>query len=159
MFLYIVAGGSALLFVILCGLYEVLVKRRWNLGVVILLSGVAIPYLLGSIVYGVWVNDAYSRLLPFSWRLMSRQSGRTMLPVVYVLYLFLPLTVVVAGIGRILFWKRDKFAMPKARKDGAFSFILRAKYLSPTSTGLLQGRGRTSLQWPGRRSTWSCTSS
>jgi hypothetical protein len=113
--LYIAAGGPVLLFVVLCGLYEVLLRGRHILGLAHLASGAAMPYLLGIIVYGARFHDAYFQLLPFSWRFLSRQSGRTMLSAVYSLYLFLPLVVVVLGGWRLFFRKRDRLVSSKAR--------------------------------------------
>jgi hypothetical protein len=113
--LYITAGGPVLLFVVLCGLYEMLLRGRQVLGLAQLTSGAAMPYLLGIIVCGARFHDAYFQLLPFSWRLLSRQSGRTMLSAVYALYLFLPLVAVVLGSWRLFFRKRYRLVSSKAR--------------------------------------------
>ena len=135
--LYIAAGGSALLFVVLCGLYEMLLRERSVLGWVALLSGAAIPYVLGSIVYGVRLYDAYSRLLPFSWRFLSRQSGRTMLIAVYVLYLFLPLTIAFAGIGSRFIRKRSKLVSVKARSNNVFLPALKIVVLTGLTVAMV----------------------
>ncbi|MBN2314200.1 MAG: hypothetical protein JXM79_09740 [Sedimentisphaerales bacterium] len=122
-FLYLMAGGSAFIFVLLCGLSEVLLRRRWFSGLVMLVSGAAIPFVLGYMMYDIRFLDAYSRLLPFSWQLLSRQSGRTLLPVVYALYLFLPLVLVIFGIWRLFF---DKHTLSKGwMNDNALSLIRR----------------------------------
>ncbi|HUU18661.1 MAG TPA: DUF6057 family protein [Sedimentisphaerales bacterium] len=113
--LYIAAGGPVLLFVVLCGLYEVLLRDQKILGLAQLASGAAMPYFLGIIAYGARFHDAYFQLLPFSWRLLSRQSGRTMLSAVYVLYLFLPLVTMVQGGWRLFLRKRDRLVSSKAR--------------------------------------------
>ena len=113
--LYIAAGGPVILFVVLCGLYEALLRSRQVLGLAQLASGAAMPYLLGIIVYGARFHDAYFQLLPFSWRLLSRQSGRTMLSAVYALYLFLPLIAVVLGGWRLFLRKRYRLVSSKAR--------------------------------------------
>ena len=113
--LYIAAGGPVLLFVALCGLYEMLLRGRKVLGLVQLASGAAMPYVLGIIVCGARLHDAYFQLLPFSWKLLSRQSGRTMLSAVYALYLSLPLVVVVPGSWRLFFGKRYRLVSSKAR--------------------------------------------
>ncbi|MEJ2701501.1 MAG: DUF6057 family protein, partial [Sedimentisphaerales bacterium] len=114
--LYVAAGGPALVFVVLCGLYEVLLRIRRVLGLLMLVSGAAMP-VLGSMVYGARLLDAYSRLLPFSWRLLSRQSGRTMLTAVYLLYLFLPLTVAAVGIWHSFFMNTSSKARSEKRRS------------------------------------------
>ncbi|UCF17570.1 MAG: hypothetical protein JSW59_08925, partial [Phycisphaerales bacterium] len=113
--LYIAAGGPVLLFVILCGLYEIPLRGRQVLGLVQLASGAAMPYLLGTIVWGARLHDAYFQLLPFSWKLLSRQSGRTMLGAVYALYLLVPLIAVVLAIWRLFLKRRYRLISSKAR--------------------------------------------
>jgi len=115
MVLYIATGGPVLLFVVLCGLYEILLRGRQVLGLVQLASGAVVPYLLGIVVYEARFHNAYFQLLPFSWRLLSRQSGRTMLSAVYALYLFLPLVALVLGSWRLFLKTRHRFISSKAR--------------------------------------------
>ncbi len=100
LFLYVVAGGSSLVFVVLAGLYELLVRRRPGLGLAELAFGAAVPYGLGVVVYGTRVYDAYTRLSPLSWELLSHNTFRIMLPAIHILYLFLPILVVVVGLWR-----------------------------------------------------------
>ncbi len=140
--LYIIAAGPVLLFIVFCGLYEMLLRGRKILGLVYLASGAVIPYLLGVVVYGSRFHDAYFQLLPFHWRLLSRQSGRTMLGAVYVLYLFLPLFTVVLGGGRIFFKKRDRLVSLKGKSNNPTRFYGKRMWFRNVVDNLLQNRKR-----------------
>jgi hypothetical protein len=69
--------------------------------------GAAVPYGLGVLGYGIRVSDAYGRLSPLSWELVSHSTFRIMLPAVYALYLFLPALVVALGIWRLVAPSRE----------------------------------------------------
>jgi len=58
--LYYAVGGPFVLFVVWCGLYELLDRRRYDLGGSCLLIGLCIP-LLGMCLFNVTPIDAYSR--------------------------------------------------------------------------------------------------
>ncbi|MCX5643104.1 MAG: DUF6057 family protein [Phycisphaerae bacterium] len=117
LFLYVAAGGSSLVFVVLGGLYELLARRRPGLGLAEVAFGAAVPYVLGVLVYGIRAYDAYCRLLPLSWELLSHNTFRIMLEAVYALYLFLPVLVVAVGIWRLVTQAREDRA-PLAAKTG-----------------------------------------
>ncbi len=90
--LYTIAGGAYLLFAVLCAIYELLFKRRWQMGLVYLLSAPVIPYVEGVLVLGVSIINAFTDLLPFSWKILSYPDSKRMVIIVYILYLLLPLT-------------------------------------------------------------------
>lgn len=113
--MYIAAGGAALLFALLCGLYELLLARRPALGLAQLASGAAIPYVFGVLAYGIRTTDAYARLLPLSWEVTRRSTSQIMLEAVYTLYLFLPLTVALLGTWRLVVRRPDKPASSRLR--------------------------------------------
>lgn len=138
--LYIVAGGPVLLFIVLCGLYRMLLRGRKVLGLAHLASGAAIPYILGIIVYGARLHDAYFQLLPFHWKLLSRESGRTMLGAVYALYLFLPLFTVVLGCWFVFFKKPDKSVSSKNRSDNTTECSKERSWIRNTVENLLWER-------------------
>jgi len=99
--LYTIAAGVYLLFVLLCAMYELFFRRRWLLGLLYLLSAVVIPYVEGVLVFGVSIIDAFSDLSPFSWKILSFDNRRKFIVVIYILYLFLPLTILVSGFWHL----------------------------------------------------------
>jgi len=99
--LYYLAGGAYLLFAVLCAIYELLFRGRWQMGLLYLLSAAVIPYVEGVLVFGVSIIDAFSDLLPFSWKVTFHKTGKRMVIIVYILYLLLPLTALVLGLWQI----------------------------------------------------------
>jgi hypothetical protein len=91
--LYYIAGSAYLLFALLSALYELLFKRQPLLGLLCLFLAVAIPYVLGILLFGESVINAFSDSLPFSWKTLAFESRRESIMAVYILYLFLPLTM------------------------------------------------------------------
>jgi hypothetical protein len=83
---YVIGGAACLPFAALCALYELLYRRRYAVGVVCLLVGAVLPYLVGVRVFHGSIVDAYTDLLPLSWRIWGPREK--MITVVYVLYLF-----------------------------------------------------------------------
>ncbi|MEA3227348.1 MAG: DUF6057 family protein, partial [Planctomycetota bacterium] len=98
--LYYIAGGAYLLFAVLCAIYELLFKRRPLPGLLCLLSAAAVPYILGVLVFGASAVSAFSDLMPFSWKILSYKGRSRLINTVYVLYLFLPVTMLA-----LAFWK------------------------------------------------------
>lgn len=99
--LYVLAAGASVVFAVLCGLYEWLLRRRARLGLLELALGMAVPYGIGALGYGVRVWDAYCRLLPLSWEQTSHSAFRIVLNEAWALCLFLPLVVVALGTWRL----------------------------------------------------------
>jgi len=99
--LYTIAAGVYLLFALLCAIYELFFRRRWLSGLLYLLSAVVVPYFEGVLVFGVNIIDAFSDLSPFSWKILSFDNRRKLIVAIYILYLFLPLTILVSG-----FWQK-----------------------------------------------------
>jgi len=102
--LYTMAAGVYLLFAVLCAMYELLFRRQCLLGLLYLLSAVAIPYIEGVLIFGVSIIDAFSDLSPFSWKILSFDNRRKLIVVIYILYLFLPLTILVSGFWQKVPW-------------------------------------------------------
>jgi len=96
--LYIIAGAAYLLFAVVCGIYEVFFKRRFETGLLYFLSAAVIPYLIGVMVFSVSIIDAYSELLPISWKIISFPGRRIMIELVYALYLLLPVIAIALGL-------------------------------------------------------------
>jgi hypothetical protein len=100
LFLYVIAAGAALVFVVVCGLYESLIRRRTSLALAHVGLGAMAPYVVGGFLYGERIADAYCRLTPMSWELLSRNSFRSVVKAVWALYLLLPVAAAVLGIWR-----------------------------------------------------------
>ena len=113
--LYYLAGGAFLLFAIICVIYELIFRARWKMGLLYLLSAAAIPYILGLLIFGVSIIDAFSNLLPFSWKTLNYEARKRAVVIVYLLYLLPPLTLLVFGLGHIL---SSKLRFAKNLKGG-----------------------------------------
>ena len=90
--LYYIAGGAYLLFALVCAVYELVLRRRWQKALLYLLSALVIPYVEGVFVFGVSIIDAFSNLLPFSWKTLKYGETRSFV-IVCMLYLVLPCTL------------------------------------------------------------------
>ena len=112
--LYYLAGGAFLLFAVLCALYELLFRSRWKMSFFYLLSAVVIPYVVGLLVFGVSIIDAFSNLLPFSWKILYYESRKRGVTIVYLLYLLPPLMLLVSGLWPIL---RQRLYFVKSRPN------------------------------------------
>ena len=110
--LYTIAGGAYLLFAVLCAIHELLNRGRWQMGLLYLLSAAVIPYVEGVLIFGVSIIDAFSDLLPFSWKIISYESRKRMVVIVYILYLLLPLTTLAGGL-----WRKFRISTPAGRKQ------------------------------------------
>jgi hypothetical protein len=106
--LYYIAAGAYLLFAILCAIYELFFSHRWRIALVYLLSAVIIPYIEGTLVFGVCVADTFSELLPFSWKILSSEVRKRMIIIVYMLYLLVPLSALGLGLWRLPAKKKIK---------------------------------------------------
>jgi hypothetical protein len=82
--LYYAAAGIALLYALMCALYEALYSRRPILSAIYLLIAVAVPYLAKTTLFLLDDRMAYVYLLP-------SQASYGQIPVSYALLLFYPL--------------------------------------------------------------------
>jgi hypothetical protein len=96
--LYYLAGGAFLLFAVLCVIYELFFRSRWKISLLYLLSAAFIPYLVGLLVLGVSIVDAFSNSLPFSWKTLHYEARRRAVEIVYALYLLPPLIFLALGL-------------------------------------------------------------
>jgi len=110
--LYYAAAGAYLLFAVLCAAYELFFTRRRPIGFLYFLSALAIPYIEGVLVFGVSIINAFSDLMPFSWKTLSYEERRRMVTVVYVLYLFLPFAAIL-----LVFWQSFAAGSKQAASD------------------------------------------
>ncbi|MGE5294241.1 MAG: DUF6057 family protein, partial [Solirubrobacterales bacterium] len=112
---YIAAAGAALALVAVCGLYELLVKRRGSLAAICLALGAILPYLVGVLIYGDQIADAYSRLTPVSWELLRYSAFHKVVKAVWVLYLSLPVAASAVGVWRLVLARSDDRPSPAGR--------------------------------------------
>jgi hypothetical protein len=90
--LYAVAGGAAILFVVICGFYELFLKRRLVLGLTFLLSAPIAAYIVSLTVFNISLISVFNNFIP---RYQKGDIGNVFrLTAVYALYLLLPLTLV-----------------------------------------------------------------
>ena len=94
---YYFAAAGSLLFVVMCGIYELAVKKRGIAGVGCLLFGAVVPLLIG--VYGFRVShiEAYSELMPWSWRITKYDLLNRMIPWLYGMYGCVPACLLLMG--------------------------------------------------------------
>jgi len=100
--LYYVAGGAYLLFATLCAIYELFFSRRWQIALAFLFSAPAIAYVGGVLVFGVSIAEAFTELLPCSDKILSHETRKRFIEVIYILYLLVPLTALALGFWQIL---------------------------------------------------------
>lgn len=88
---YVIAGGVSVLLACLCGFIEILARRARLSGVVILAAGAAVPYVAGSYVYLIGLQDAYLRLTAFDYDFSPPLAS-------IILYASVPLSLVVVSL-------------------------------------------------------------
>lgn len=96
--LYFIAGGAYLVFAFICSVFEIFYRRRWLIGVLYLLSAAVLGYVLGVLLFRVSLINAYSDLLPFSWKILYFPKRKLLIKYIYYLYLFLPLIILGGGL-------------------------------------------------------------
>ena len=125
---YTIAGGAYLLFAVLCAIYELFWTKRWQMAIACLLSVLAIPYIEGVLIYSVSIFDAFSNLLPLSWKISLYALRKRMIMPIYVLYLFLPLLVLLLGLLPKKLGKKPRSKSPEHGR-GALGWIIESLVL------------------------------
>jgi len=111
--IYIVAAAAFLPFAAMCGVYELLHRRRYSIGLAYLVFATIAPYVAGVLLFRVSIIDAYTDELPLAWRIRGWTSRERMIAAVYALYLFPIAGVLVGGLWRIVAaLKKDAKAIP-----------------------------------------------
>jgi len=109
--LYYLSGGAFLLFAMICALYEWMFRSRWKISLFYLFCTGGIPYIVGLLIFGVSSVDAFSNVMPFSWRILKYNTRTRAIEFVYTLYL-LPLFVLfMTGL-----WQMHRTRRPSERK-------------------------------------------
>lgn len=97
---YYAAAGGYLLFAVVCASYELL-HGRWRLGVAFLASAVAVPYVVGVLVFRVSMEMAFLMALPL-WSRTGFAPPRDVPTVLSLaLVLALPVALCAAGLWRL----------------------------------------------------------
>jgi hypothetical protein len=98
--LYVIVGGAYLLFAMVCGIYELFLRRRPALGITFLLSAAIIAYIVSVSVFNVGVIDVFNDfMLHFE---EGDVTNTTKMTAAYTLYLLLTLTMVGLGLAELL---------------------------------------------------------
>jgi hypothetical protein len=88
--LYYLAAGPFFLFVVLAGLYELLINRQYWIGIVMLLIPIPVPYLGAQYLFLVSFKDSYWSNLPIQSYYLPKYFP-------YILYLFLPICLIIGS--------------------------------------------------------------
>jgi len=144
---YYAAGAAMLLFAATCVIRETFVCGRRRLGVLYALIALGLPYVLGVGVFRTSVVNAYSDLLPISWKILFYDARRRGVGTVCILYLLAPVTMVGGGIVSIL-WRRWETSQQAGKaKEGR------------TATGTRVGRWAATLSQRFQPSVWGYVAS
>lgn len=109
--LYFLVGGAFFLFVLLCGIFELLIARRYILGSLIILSSIGLPYLAASFIFLVSMRNAYIYLLPFDY------INKKIYLLLLVLYAYYPLVLIIRGLMNLKKVKGVKLNMLTSLKS------------------------------------------
>jgi hypothetical protein len=93
--LYAIAGAGYLLFIAVCGLYELLFRRRLAMGLAFLLGGPAVAHVEGIVVFDFGVVLIFSYFMPSFY-----VEHMDILALIYILYLLLPLTLICLRVAQ-----------------------------------------------------------
>ena len=121
--LYVIAGGAYLVFAALCAVYELLFVRKWQMGILCLLSSIVIPYIGGVLVFGAGIWNAFFALTPFALDIGYYQEHGRISVIFYILYLVVPLVILGSAFGRIFIRmpgalsRNSNVATKKAKKN------------------------------------------
>jgi hypothetical protein len=110
--LYAIAGWVYLLFAVLCAIYELLVGRRWLMGVMYLVAAPVVSYIEGLLVFDMSIIYALRHLRSFSY-----EAGTVILTVLCILYLFLPVTVTGLWLAGLFCARAARYNSSKAEKN------------------------------------------
>ena len=99
------------MFAVLCLIYELLQNRKIQLSIIYLAVALIIPYLLGTVFFKVPLREAFSCLLPLSWKASYFGTPKLIQLVLYLLFIFLPLTAFLSF--SINFFMRSDFSNKK----------------------------------------------
>jgi hypothetical protein len=121
--LYYLVGAAFLLFAAICAVYEMFLRHRWQTSLLYVLAAGLLPYIEGTIMFGVSIVDAFSRDMPFSWRILYYAARRRGVTLVYLLYLLPLIATLACGFLKRLKTKSERLDRPKADRSFRFSVL------------------------------------
>lgn len=98
---YATAGGAYLLFTTVCVIYELFFRRRRAIAVACVLVSIAIIYVEGIVLFGVSLGDAFTNLLPVSWRILGAQNPFETVVMSCLAYGFVPAVLLAVGLWQM----------------------------------------------------------
>ena len=114
---YAAAGSGLLVFALLCFLYELFYRQKYKLLAVYVAVSALLPYVMFTFVYSnVTIVDAYTNLMPFSWKIVQAELRDGLLIVLYVVYFAIPFVLLLAGLVKLL-TPRPQYVPNKKKKN------------------------------------------
>jgi hypothetical protein len=107
---YVVSGGTYLLFVVICGLYEMFFRYRAAIALIFLTAPLSIVYVVSKLFIDVGATDTFNGFMPQFFG-----GDKLNLVVIYTIYLLAPMTLGVLGFVKLLY-KNGKRILPAAAK-------------------------------------------
>ena len=101
--LYYIAGGISLLYALLCGIFEFLIKRNYLICLFYIFLALLIPYTAYMYVFEISITDAYTRVLPIHPESYLRESN-----IIWFLYIFFPLSALWLQFWRLFVKKQSR---------------------------------------------------
>jgi hypothetical protein len=97
---YGLAGSAMLVCALVYSLWQWMILRDRLAGLILAAAAAAIPYGVGVLGLGVSLPDAYTQLLPFSWRVLYYQPRSRYVEMVYLMVALVPAVLAAAGLVR-----------------------------------------------------------
>jgi len=116
--LYAATGAAYLLFAFLCAGARIVKDRRYREGLGYGLSAAVVPYLVGVMIWGLSAVEAYVVSLPIYLGTRVNEPSKLMLRAIWVLYLFLPVTLGAVGLWHLTVGRRMSFAKTQPIRAG-----------------------------------------
>jgi len=101
--LYYVIAAGYLFFAGLCVIYEILFARRPYRGIGYAAIAAGVTWLVGNLYFQMPGGDAFTELLPISWKMLDDSSIHRGIHFVYGIYLWLPGAAILGWIAAVLF--------------------------------------------------------
>lgn len=108
---YYLAGGAVLIFVVLAALFELFERSKPVFCVTYLLSGTAVCWCIGAILFRMDESDSYFSFIPLIQIEQINQQGKLSKFLSIALLVFIPAAVLVINICRILLRKKGVFRL------------------------------------------------
>lgn len=109
--IYATAVQLFLVFVVLCGIFELFNNRRWLVGLSCFFSVLIIPYLTNTLVFDLNLSEAYQRILSFPLQLTLKEKI-----LAYSFFSFFPIAGFGCGIWRFFAEKHKPKKSRSAKK-------------------------------------------